>query len=558
MFAPRKYQADAEAALYQYFEQNTGNPLIVLPTGAGKSLVIANFVRGIFNRWPDQRVVMLTHVKELIEQNHDKLVSVWPDAPVGIFSAGIGRRDMFDSIIFAGIQSVYNKARLLGRFDLVIVDECHLINHRADGMYRQFLADQQAMNPHLKVIGFTATPFRTGHGDITKAEEPIFTDVAYEKPLLELIDEGYLSPLVPKKTDAEIDLSSVHVRGGEYVQKELQAATDRDDLTQAAVKEIITQGADRRSWLIFCTGIDHSYHVRDALQQHGITAETITSRTTSADRERIIADYKAGRVKALTNANVLTTGFDAPETDLIAFLRATHSPVLYLQMAGRGTRLAPNKANCLVLDFAGNVMRHGPLDQIKAWDPSKKRKQDAPSKACPECKTIVATAVRECPDCGHEFEFVEAPQHEARAATMAILSNQVVRKEPECHEVSRVRYTKHVKRGSVTPPSLRVDYLCGLRWFSEWICIQHTGYAQGKARAWWRERLAAPLPETVDQALNVVEYLKEPARIWVDENQKFPRILSYEFESRSKGGSHRDAAKRAEDHRGAASVNALS
>lgn len=531
---PRPYQAAALRSIPAWFAANTTNPLIVIPTGGGKSPIIAWFIESVLKQWPGQRVLCLTHVRELIVQNHDKMLAVWPDAPVGIYSASVGRRDIFEPIIFAGIQSVYKRARLLGAFDLVIIDEAHLINHRAEGMYRRFLDDARKLNPALKCIGFTATPFRTNHGDITQArpgetDRPIFGGVAYEIGILDLIEQGFLCPVVPKKTDAQIDLSNVHIRGGEFVQNELQAATDRDDLTRAAVAEIVALGAERKSWLVFCTGIDHSYHVRDALRSVGVTAETITSKTPSDERDQLVRDYKAGRIKALTNAEVLTTGFDAPETDLIAFLRATHSPVLYLQMVGRGTRLSPGKDDCLILDFAGNAMRHGPIDQIKAWNPAKKRPQAAPQKTCPECARIHPTAVREC-SCGHEFEFEERPHHEAQAASVALLSNQIERKPPTRHDVTQVFYRKHVKRNSDSPPSLRVDYVCGMRRFSEWVCLEHhPGFARGKAHAWWKERFRAAPPESVEQALRVVEFLRKPTAIWVDENSQFPRITKYEW-----------------------------
>jgi DNA repair protein RadD len=537
---PRPYQAAALRAIPAWFAAHDDNPLIVIPTGGGKSPIIAWFIESVLKQWPGQRILCLTHVKELIVQNYDKMMSVWPDAPAGIYSASVGRRDIFEPVIFAGIQSVHKKPRMLGAFDLVIIDEAHLINHRAEGMYRRFLSDAKAMNPALKCIGFTATPFRTNHGDITKSrpgenDEPIFGGVAYEIGILDLIDQGYLCPVVPKQTDAQIDLSSVHVRGGEFVQSELQRATDQDDLTRAAVSEIVALGSDRKSWLIFCTGIDHSYHVRDALRDAGIEAETITSRTPSNERDQLVEDYKSGKIRALTNAEVLTTGFDAPETDLIAFLRATHSPVLYLQMVGRGTRLAPDKPNCLILDFAGNAMRHGPIDQIKAWNPAKKRPQAAPQKTCPECSTIHATAVRQCP-CGYEFEFEERAQHEARAASVALLSNQVERQPPTRHEVTQVIYRRHVKRHSESPPTLRVDYVCGMRRFSEWVCLEHPpGFARSKAHAWWRERFymreTVGPPETVGRALIECDYLKTPTAIWVDENSQYPRITRYEWSS---------------------------
>ena len=555
----RDYQQAAIDALYAYFSESDGNPLVVLPTGAGKSVVIAAFVRGVFERWPGQRVLILTHVKELIEQNHDRMQAIWPDAQAGIYSASLRRRDIFDPIIFAGIQSVHRKANELGHFDLVIVDECHLINTKNDGMYRRFLDALRQINPALKVIGLTATAFRTGSGDITYGEQHIFHDVAYELSIQTLLDKGHLAPLVSKQTDAAISLEGVHIRQGEFVAKELEAVADQEELTRSAVAEIIRYGASRRSWLVFCSGVRHAKHVQEELQRQGIEAGCVTGDTPKTEREAMLEDYKAGRLRAMTNANVLTTGFDAPATDLVAFLRPTASPGLYVQMAGRGMRTAPGKENCLVLDFAGNVSRHGPVDQVRPWRPSKKGKGAAvaPTKTCPECQSIVAAQVAACPDCGYEWPV--KPQHEATASGLAILSSM---EDPadyiESVDVTSVSYRKHQKPGKL--PSLRVDYLCGLRVFSEWICFEHTGYPRNKAVAWWCQRIDAEAPATIDQALADADTLATPAAITVNTKPKYPEITGYEFGRPDAEKERLDAGcteRSAEDSRGASDIDAL-
>lgn len=564
----RDYQHDAIGALYGYFAERDGNPLIILPTGAGKSVVIAAFVRGVFERWPGQRVIILTHVKELIEQNYERMVALWPLAPAGIYSASLNRRDVFDPIIFAGIQSVHRKAQALGHFDLVLVDECHLIGHSADGMYRRFLDGLRQINPALKVIGLTATAFRTGTGDITYGEQRIFTDVAYELPIATLLERRHLAPLVSKRTTTELDLEDVHIRQGEFVAAELEAAVDQDEVTRAAVDEIIRYGADRRSWLVFCSGVRHALHVHAELQRRGIPAGCVTGDTPRTAREQIIAEYKAGRLRAITNANVLTTGFDAPETDLIGFLRPTCSPGLYVQMAGRGMRTAPGKRDCLVLDFAGNVSRHGPVDQVRPWRPSKKKAAPsaAPTHDCPECMTILPAQTRVCPECGYEWPV--DPKHSGTASNLAILSSL---EDPSDYiltlEVDQVAYSKHAKPGKI--PSLRVDYTCGLRRFSEWVCLEHTGYPRNKAASWWARRdervrwhdgFHVGVPAYVDDALAAIDSLSVPRTITINTKPKYPEIIGYGFEqpdAAEEGGDAGDAASGAGDRRDAAHRHAL-
>ena len=220
---------------------------------------------------------------------------------------------------------------------------------------------------------------------------------------------------------------------------------------------------------------------------------------------------------------VLTTGFNAPAVDLIAMLRPTKSVGLYVQMAGRGTRLAPGKENCLVLDFAGNVARHGPIDAVKPKQPAD-GDGVAPTKICPDCDSILAAALRECPDCGHQFPPPEV-KVAATASTLAILSTV----RAEWMEVSEVSCRRHEKPGK--PPSMRVDYSCGLVRHSEWICFEHTGYARQKAVDWWQRRSSAPVPSTVAEALRATDSLAVPTAIFVRPSGRFTEIVNHRFET---------------------------
>lgn len=402
MIQLRDYQQKAVDQLWAWFENNSeGHPCIVMPTGSGKSHVIAAICEKALNDYPKTKILMLTHVKELIEQNANKLKQHWALAPLGIYSAGIGTRDI-DRITFAGIQSVRKKAKLLGHQDLILIDESHTISHNDTGMYRDLINELTIINPRVRVIGLTASPYRLGHGMITDSPA-LFTDIIEPTSIEELLHNNYLAPLTSKSTAKKYDLTGVHKRGGEYIEKELQEAVNTSDNNNAVVKEIIERSGERKHWLIFCTGIDHAIQIRDILNGLGITAETVNAKTKKADRVRIIDEFKCGAITALTNTGVFTTGFDYPDIDLIAMLRPTMSPGLYLQMAGRGMRIKSNGGNCLVLDFAGIVEQHGAITNIKP--PSKKGEGGgvAPSKICPECDEIVHASSKTCPECGFLF-----------------------------------------------------------------------------------------------------------------------------------------------------------
>lgn len=527
MISLRQYQRAAVDAIYAYFQAHDGNPLLVLPTGAGKSVIQAAFQQEVMHNWPDQRILLLTHVKELIEQNVDKLAQLWPDAPLGIYAASMNRRDGFMPIVFASIQSVHKRAHQLGRFDLIIIDECHLVPNRGNTMYRRFLAAMREINPAVKIIGMSATPFRLDSGYLHTGADAIFTDIAYELPLTYLIDNGYLCPLVTKGGTRKIDLSNVRIQAGEFKAKDIDLAVHEGDLTAAAAGEICAYGEDRASWLVFCPNVDHAFEVRDELRARGIVAETLHGGTPKQERADLVQRFRAGEIRALTNCDVLTTGFDAPAVDMIVFLRPTKSAALYIQMSGRGMRTSPDtgKRDCLVLDFAGNVERHGPVDSVRIKD--KRPGESAPAgpggKECPQCGYIVSVFAREC-DCGHKWPFVEKPPHATTATEAAILSSQ---QQPEWFEVDNVRYRRHQKTGK--PDSLRVDYVCGLQVFSEWICCEHEGFAKSKADRWMQKRLGRAV-DSVDEALEQRHQFWEPTQVLIRRSGKFDECIDYRFD----------------------------
>lgn len=531
----RPYQRAAIDATTAYLREHDDNPVIVLPTGAGKSVVMATMIREYLEAWPQTRIAILAHVRELIEQNAQKLADVWPEAPLGIYSAGLGRRQAWAPVLFASIQSVAKRARELGRFDLVLVDEAHRIPIRGEGLYRRFLADATELNPHLRVIGYTATPYRLGHGMVI-GPDSLLNGIGYEADLAQLIADGYLCRLVSKGGRARADLSGVHVRNGEFIARELEAAVDQDDIVERAVDEIIELCHDRRAWLLFCAGVAHAQHVSEALARRSVEAPVIHAGTSTAERDEIINRYRNGDLRALCNVNVLSEGFDAPHVDAVILLRPTKSAGLYYQQVGRGLRLHPGKPDCLVLDFAGNIAEHGPVDSIKVRakrSAGESATEGAPTKECPECQAIVLIAVMLCPECGHVWE--SKPAHDDTASGVPILSSW---REPEWLEVSSVSYARHDKPGKT--PSLRVLYRCGFSLHQEWICVEHEGFPKAQADRWWRSRSRRHQlsPDTVDEALLLSGELDKPIEIKVDTNERYPRIVAYRFAYSNAEGAH--------------------
>jgi len=517
----RDYQQRAIDQLYAWFsEHSDGHPCLELPTGSGKSHIVAALCKDALESWPGTRVLMLTHVKELIRQNANKMLEHWPDAPLGIYSAGLNRREIGQPITFAGIQSVRNKANDIGHIDLVIVDECHLINHRQEGGYRKLIDDLTAINPALRVVGLTATPYRLGHGLITD-EPALFSALIQPASMEELIHKKYLAPLRSKQPDIRMSVEGVRKRGGDYREDDLLKALEDFD-TMGAVHEAMRRADHCRSLLFFCTGVDHAHEVRDILRTwHGLTAETVVGSTPKDERDRILTAFKSGEIRAVTNANVLTTGFDHPDLDCIVFLRPTLSVSLYVQMAGRGMRTKSHTDHCLALDFAGLVATHGP---ITAVDPGRKAGTgDAPIKICEHCDEINPLAARECVGCGEPFP-------EPKKEKFALGDQDIMKPGAQTMPVKRWRWRTQVSRTSGNP-MLAVTYHQGIfdQGVTEYLTLGYPGYAGQKAAATLAE-IARNACVDAGQHMDLTEIAgamnaaKPPASITYKRDGKFNRI----------------------------------
>ncbi|MDR9467533.1 DEAD/DEAH box helicase [Marinospirillum sp.] len=357
----RPYQTEAVQRVLEWFRATSAPALLSLPTGAGKSLVIAELAR-----LAKGRVLVLAHVRELVAQNHAKYAAYGLQAD--IFSAGLGEKTAERQVVFGSVQSV---SRHLQRFDdagftLLVIDECHRVSLKEDSSYQQVIQHLQSLNPHLKILGLTATPYRLGQGFIYQRhlqqqavrgdEDSFFAACIYELPLRWMVKKGYL--VHPVKMDMALlayDFSALMPgNSGYYKEQELDRVVQEQRITPGIVADIQERAAERRGVMIFCASVRHAEEVASYLPQE--QTALITGDLASAEREALIAAFKAQKIKYLVNVSVLTTGFDAPHVDVIALLRPTESVSLYQQILGRGLRLSPQtgKEDCLLLDYAGN------------------------------------------------------------------------------------------------------------------------------------------------------------------------------------------------------------
>jgi DNA repair protein RadD len=614
MIELRDYQRDACDAAMTWLAASDGDPVIVIPTGGGKTPVIAELCRRVACDW-GSRVLVVSHVKELIAQSASTLRRMIDGMDVGIYSASLTRKDTGHLVTVAQIQSLARAPieAVFADISLMIVDEAHLIPDADDSQYRSVIERLRECNPAMKMIGLTATPYRTKSGAIV-SRNSMFSGICYEVGIRQLLADGYLSPLFAREPGDEgkrIELENVHIRMGEYDADETGAEVEAK--SRAIAAEIVTNTVDRNSVLVFCPTIqameivenavknaisnirsellevasvhwsianlvfdpansgellagcdwlmDHDKHYNLGLHLAGlIRAKTacVTGMTDQSGRDKIMRDFVDGSTKFLLNVGVATTGFDAPNVDCVALLRATQSPGLYYQICGRGLRKSPKKKDCLLLDFGGNVRRHGPIDRLNeriVGDGSRPLLAKEPPEMveCTECGTLSVIG-EPCPRCNASTTPIVTDQ-----AKLANMESKASSDQPlsdieltEWHVIG-VSYSVHRKKMASPdkPRTLRVDYDCvpvsdeypadydwsavqqmeldlmvGRKGISEWVCVEHDGFARKKAVKWWRSRSAMVMPSRAVEAMQAGRHglIGRPARIWAVPDGPYTRI----------------------------------
>ncbi len=353
----RSYQQEAVQATLKHFRAEKSPAVIVLPTGAGKSLVIAELAR-----LAKGRVLVLAHVRELVEQNQAKYQSFGLES--GIYSAGLGRKETDHKVIFGSIQSIARASDdFFQDFSLLVIDECHRVSVEGETQYLQVISKLQKLNPEICILGLTATPYRLGLGWIYEynshrkilhsKQDRFFKKCIYDLSIGYMIQHQYLTP--PVRIDSPVacyDFSSLQLKGTSYVMAQVEAILkDQSRITPLIIQNIIKMSEERQGVMIFTSSVRHAEEIMKCLPPY--VAAMVVGDTESQERDEIIEAFKQKEIKFLVNVSVLTTGFDAPHVDVIAILRPTESVSLYQQIIGRGLRLSPGKEDCLILDYTG-------------------------------------------------------------------------------------------------------------------------------------------------------------------------------------------------------------
>jgi DNA repair protein RadD len=506
--------------------------LLVLPTGSGKSLIAADVVRRA--HLASMRSLVIAPSQELVQQDADAVGLITARSVVpSIACAGLGMIDLTGSVVIGTPQTVARRLDQLGHIDFLAVDEAHRLGRRSSGQLRTIVETLRARNPKLMLLGLTATPFRTDTGLLIEGDDAIFQTVAYEVLYHDLVAAGFLAPLVGPQTAIErLGVAGLRIVNGDYSAADL---TRFDDvaLNERIVDQIVQHGADRRSWLVFAVGVRHAKNLAKALRQRDIDARILTGQTQKQERADLVTEFKAGRIRCLVGVDVFSVGFDARAVDLIAVVRPTCSPVWHVQSAGRGTRIAPDKRDCLILDFAGNFARLGPIDapHIRARGERHRTDSDTPlSRNCPNCRAIVASTAITCPICNTSLISNSRP---TTALSIQAASHEIVT-GTEIFPVLGMTYVVHRKAGR--PDSLRINYkIAGYQFtqVSEWMVswFHSPGSAKGKlAREKWLSRLRPGAPRVVPPdaetaAVIAPRWLRSPSHVRLRRDGTFTQVF---------------------------------
>ena len=547
---PRWYQGKAVRKIYKEIKKGF-HPIAVLPTGSGKSLTLCMIADRYLTDNILKDVLVLSHRSSILTQSLAALEEYFEGFEVGLYSSGLKSRTI-KKITVAGIQSVWRKPELFENAGIIIIDECHLVNTKNAGMYRDFLGHLDA-----QYIGVTATHFRLGHGYIHKGKDALFNCLAYDLSSTEnynkLVNQGYLAKMFSYKTKLEMKIDGVGKVAGDYAKNQLAKKFDRDSITEIACTEIKTamEKFKLKRGLIFAIDTKHADNIGKYMNSIGISCVVIHSKVKdSKEKEN---DFKAGKYRMAVGIEMLTTGLDIPEIDLIGLLRPTASASLHVQMIGRGGRAlyakgfdiskmeerkaaikAGGKKFCVIMDFAGNLARLGPINDVHIEEKKKRENGggEAIMKTCPKCNMQNFGAARKCNFCGHEFEFQTKLTLESTELEVIAVRKRIEDKIDNSGiwlDIQSIEYNIHSRKDKIS--SLRVTYRCGFRRFNEFICIDHGYFPRHQAKNWikvrWPENKKHP--QNLRQLYAQRDLLKIPSRIFISKKDKWDEISKYDF-----------------------------
>jgi DNA repair protein RadD len=532
----RPYQAAAKAAADNHLRTRTGNPLVVIPAGGGTTPIIASLCQDAVAKL-GERVLILAPSNRAGLFVARKLHGFCPQLPDGILLWEQPRITRTSRVVVGSIGLVGTLASKLGAFDVVVLAKAHLIAPGCDEAYQQFLAAARAENPDLRVVGFASMPHRLKITRVCKAEPICSADgflnhICFEAGTAELIANGYLARPITREALTTLDTTALPVEGLDIVGSGAEAQMDHE-FVEAVCAELVDRTKERRAVLIFARGIVPSAWIVEVLmKKHEIPKECVQSLMTCWPA-KLLTQLQQGRLKYLVAENLLPAELCSSQFDCVIPLWPTLSLGFYSYMVSEGLRPNPQKKDCLILDFVGNAIRHGPVDQIASGAQGPQTGVIQLARACSNCRLVVAGDCGTCPECANSL-----PPPDRWRRVVIRPSSDVPTVGATCakFEVHEIKYSVHTKASAKAgePKTMRVDYrLDDGRWQSEFICLEHTGIAHQKAVQWWIPRSTEHVPSTAERAVAIAQAggIARTERITVTRaaGERYDRIVGYEL-----------------------------
>ncbi len=430
----RDYQEEAISQIWKEINEKR-TALCVLPTGSGKSILIAELIKKSMSVKPDIKVLVLFNKVTLLAQLAERFKNILGEETVGIYCGSMDEKDSSRTVTVGSIQSVKPEAL---NYNLIIIDETHALDEEK-GRYQKLLTHQMEMNPKTRVVGFTATPFRLN--GFIYGKNKFFERICYTRNLSYFIQKGFLVQPVAKEPDHVFDTSKFRILRGEYRQEDIDAQAMNEAMARDQVSDALNRMQSRQKVVWFCSSINHAELIKKILISFGETASIIHSKLDWDRREKEQRYFENDINRHLVNVTVVTEGFDLPKIDCIVLMRPTRSPVIMVQACGRGLRPWGDKKDCLILDYSNVISTIGPLeDPVIQKSGRGKVELQKPTKTCPECRTIVHPAVMECPSCGFSWPKLEAtkinlsPDEAAQFLKSKLISAEVMAVRLSLHE----------------------------------------------------------------------------------------------------------------------------
>lgn len=532
-FELRPYQKDCLDAIIEAIPLQE-HILVQAATGAGKTIIFCKLIETLLTDWPHIRIGILAHRRELITQAQDKLLKVWSKAPIGVACASTGMTvDTEKPVVIGSVQTLMGRIDYTAPFDIVIVDECHRIPPiNKKSQYQQWLAAMKQYNPKVRILGFTATPYRLGHGYIYGTvkrpdHDNLFDSLNYRIGISELQQQGYLCAYRAKEAkNISQDLKKVKV-AGDYNTADLAEVMSRSEHVGSAVRAMEKYAGERKRIVVFCVTIAHAEKVMQAFRKAGHTAACVHSKMDLSQRDMTLALFEKGLVRILCNVGVLTEGWDSPAVDCVIMCRPTKSAALYVQMCGRGLRPHPGKTDVLILDLSSNCATHGDPDTPNVPVPGRSNGTGDPIlKVCPKCFELTAVAAKVCRACGYVWP-VETVEHHGEVEMKSVAWSQAP--APLAVEIVDVRIEDYTSRAGNNMLRLKLTCQTGESiqplWVNEFLDFEGNGSKWGRQRArrLWQHLVGTDPPQTVAEARDRYGELQMslPGRIEIIEKDKW-------------------------------------